>query len=76
MKSENLNFLEPSGPLQASNGASLLYLTFDELNIAVADGVRSALDSSSSTDVLLLTTDSSLFVIKHLNEWMENKQIN
>ena len=26
MKSGNFNFLEPSGPLQASNGTALLYL--------------------------------------------------
>jgi hypothetical protein len=28
MKSENLNFLEPSGPLQAGNGADCFTFTF------------------------------------------------
>jgi hypothetical protein len=27
MKSENLNFLEPSGPLQAGNGTALPFIT-------------------------------------------------
>jgi len=28
MKSENLNFLEPSGPLQACNGTDLTYILY------------------------------------------------
>jgi len=33
MKSGNLNFLEPSGPLQACNGTDLLFLYYDSLSV-------------------------------------------
>jgi hypothetical protein len=34
MKSGNLNFLEPSGPLQACNGTDLPFITFSECMFA------------------------------------------
>ena len=38
MKSGNLNFLEPSGPLQASNGTALLRF-YDMIHLSTAIGL-------------------------------------
>jgi len=39
MNSGNLNFLEPSGPLQACNGTALPLFTSTETNIFYADAI-------------------------------------
>ena len=47
MKSGNLNFLEPSGPLQACNGTDLPFLTTK----VYTDAMRRALDNSHTCNI-------------------------
>ena len=46
-KSENLNFLEPSGPVQACNGTALTTYTFEVNNAHAGDSILCIISTSS-----------------------------
>jgi hypothetical protein len=77
MKSGNLNFLEPSGPLQACNGTALPLHTFDA-NGKILTIIGHARTATTPFEILnCLTTDQMLYnIVQHTNQYILITQSN